>query len=226
MSRHAELIAAWLLFAVFGAASPAQADFSACESAYTSNDPHQQIDLYTICLTKSGMAGADRAGGFNNRGLAYERVGEEDKAFNDFTWSIESDPNWGTAYLNRGYLYRKRQDWPHALADFDRAAHLAPVNARPKAFNAEARLLLDCPDPSLRNPAKAIVAAKASLRLRDDAATHDILADAYAAVGQADDAVSEESRAVELAGKSGDNLTEYNAKLEALKAKAGKPAGG
>jgi tetratricopeptide (TPR) repeat protein len=211
---------------VLATAGAAKADFSACDSAYRASDPHQQIDLYTICITKSGLAGAQRAGAFNNRGLAYEQIGEHDKAFQDFTWSIESDPNWGTSYVNRGFLYARRQDWAHALADFDKATRLDPVRDRPTAVDAEVRLLIGCPDPAFRNPVKAIELAKGSLRLHDDARGHDLLAAAYAGAGQLEDAVREETRAVELAGKSGSAPTEYATRLEALKAKLDRPASG
>ena len=225
---RARLIAAGALALALGAgmAGPALADFSACDSAFTAKDLPQRIDLWTLCITKSGLTGAERAGAFNNRGIDYNRIGREDKAFLDFTWAIEADPYWGTAYLNRGLAYERRQDWPHALADFDKAAHLDPVDVRPHALLAEARLLLDCPDASVRNPAKAVEAAKASLRYRDDAATHDVLASAYAAAGHADDAAREESRAVELATRSGEHLDEYKTRLDQLKAKAGAQSSG
>jgi tetratricopeptide (TPR) repeat protein len=212
--------------ALMALAGPAWADFSACESAFVATDPHQRIGLWTICITKSGLTGAERAGAFNNRGIDYEQVGQEDKAFQDFTWSIESDPNWGTAYVNRGRLYAKRGDWPHALADFEKAAHLDPPEARRRAVEEEAGLLATCPDPSIRNPAKAIELATALLKRREDASAHDALATALAAAGQLGDAVREESRAVELGDKQPERQAQYKARLEALKAKAGTQSSG
>jgi tetratricopeptide (TPR) repeat protein len=228
MTGRAKLIAAGAFAAALsvGAAGPALADFSACESAFTATDPHLRINLWTLCITKSGLTGPERAGAFNNRALDYLHTGEEDKAFQDFTWSIESDPNWGTAYLNRGSLYAKRQDWAHALADFDKAAHLDPVPARRLALESEIKLLATCPDASIRDPAKAIQLAKAEIKRHDEAAAHDALAVAYEAAGQLDDAIREESQAVAQGDKQPERLAGYKARLEQLKAKAGTQSSG
>ncbi len=80
-------------------ATPALADFSACGSALVATVPQEEIRLYTICITKGGMPVQDRAGAYNNRGNAYLREGEPDRAFEDLTRAIESDPRRGTGYL-------------------------------------------------------------------------------------------------------------------------------
>jgi tetratricopeptide (TPR) repeat protein len=213
--------------ALVACASPALADFSACDSALRTNDPKQQVDLYTICITKSGLTGAERAGAFNNRGLAYVRTGEDEKAFQDFTWSIEADPRWGTAYVNRGFMYQKRGDWAHAIADFDTAGGLSPVEGRAPALQAEARLLAMSPDPAIRNPKRAIEVAQKALKLQKGAPEHDALAIAYAADGQFDAAAQEEAKAIELASKppSPGGLAEMKARLEAFQKRATGPAG-
>ena len=87
-----------------------------------------------LCLTKSGMVDhRDREGAFNNRGLAHLAVGDADKALQDLTWAIEEDPDWGTAYLNRGRIYLDRQDWAKAQADCDKAVRLPPSRERAEA---------------------------------------------------------------------------------------------
>jgi tetratricopeptide (TPR) repeat protein len=116
-----------------GLAGPALADFSACDSAFRESDPNRKLVLWTHCITKSGLTGAERAGGFNNRGLVYEKLGEPDKAVQDFTWSIQSDPNWGTAYVNRGQMYLSCGDWAKAEADCSKATKLPPAEDRAAA---------------------------------------------------------------------------------------------
>jgi tetratricopeptide (TPR) repeat protein len=198
MNAWTGLVAAGAFAAALGVAGPALADFSACDSAFTATDVHQQINLWTICITKSGLTGADRAGAFNNRGNAYRRIGEEEKAFQDFTWSIEADPNWGTAYLNRGHMYERRGDWAHAVADFEKAGHLSPIDVRAEALNDEAWLLATCSDREVRNGPKAVELAQKAISYKDGPAQRDTLAAAYAQSGKFDDAVREESKAIEL----------------------------
>jgi tetratricopeptide (TPR) repeat protein len=222
----ARLIAALAFLAALGLAGPALADFSACASAYSASDAKQQVDLYTICITKSGVTGADRAGAFNNRGLAYLRLGEDDKALQDFSWSIEADPNWGTAYVNRGRMYERRQDWAHALADLDKAGRLSPIPARAEALQAEAQLLAGCPDPQLRDGKKAVEAALKSISYKDGPAQRDVLAAAYAQAGRFDDAAREEAKAIELVKTGGpDDAAAYRQKLELYRRGAPAPAG-
>ena len=96
---------------------PARADFSACESALQAKDVHQQIALYSSCLKRGGLVATDIAGAFNNRGVDYRRIGDTDAALQDFTSSIQYDPNWPTAYVNRSYIEASRGKCEEALAD-------------------------------------------------------------------------------------------------------------
>lgn len=216
------------------AVTPALADLSACASAEVAKDPHQQIDLYTICLKHGGLGATDLAAALNNRGVIYEQIGETDKAVQDFTWAIQYYPNWSTPYANRAWIYVGRGQWTlaeadatqalrypsyyipragdfvlrgevrvhlgryrEAMADFDQA--LRRDRKSVSAYEDEAWLLATCPDPAIRNGAKAVQLAQAALKLADKASLHDTLAAAYAEAGQFDEAVREQSRAIELA---------------------------
>ncbi len=140
MSRHSTLLAAIAALALGGLATPALADFSACDAGLRASDPHQKIDFYTICLTKGGLVATDRAGAYNNRGIAYLSLGEIDNALQDFSWAIENDPTWGTFHLNRGRIYLQRRDWAKADADFTAATRQVPIDARARAFAWRAQL--------------------------------------------------------------------------------------
>jgi tetratricopeptide (TPR) repeat protein len=198
MRRIARLAVTALALAFVGT-RPALADFSACESALITDDPHQQVTLYTTCITKGGLAIRQRMGAFNNRGIAYRRLGEDDKALQDFTWAIESDPDWATSYINRGQMYEARGDLAKALADFDKAIEVGPSNVSYSAYNAEAWLYATNRDPAVRNGAKAVRLAQKAVSLVSSPATRDTLAAAYAEAGQFDDAVQEEIKAIALA---------------------------
>jgi tetratricopeptide (TPR) repeat protein len=97
-------------------------------------DQHERIHLYTLCLSKGGLVAEDAAGALNNRGVAYEAIGEADKAFSDFNDAIADDPTWGMSYLNRGRILMVRGQPADAEADFDKAIRLQPSRIRPFAL--------------------------------------------------------------------------------------------
>ena len=124
-------------------ARPARADFSACESAFQAKDVHQQIVLYTGCLKHGGLTGTDVSSAFNNRGVAYEQIGEIDKAFADFTAAIQYDPNWPRAYENRAFIEAGRGKCDEAQADISHALKLAPHEKQ--YLDARDKLAGSCP---------------------------------------------------------------------------------
>ena len=71
------------------------------------------------------------AGPIENRGAAYERKGDIDKAIADFTKAVEVNPKSARAYDFRGALYSKRNERDLAIADFEKAIAINPkyVNA-------------------------------------------------------------------------------------------------
>ena len=208
---------AWALIALLGAATPALADFSGCESAYTRKDPREQIDLYTVCLTKGGLPPSQRAGAFNNRGVAHLQLGETDKAFEDFDVAVQLEPDWGTAYLNRGDVFASRGEWAKAKADFDQAVRVGPTGEiRADALRHDAWLLATCPDSAIRDGHRAVELAQKAIKREDGPTFRDTLAAADAEAAQFDQAQLEEARAIELARSKGqtDLLAAFEARLE------------
>ena len=137
------LAPALALAAVAFAWAPARADFSACESAAQSGDPHQKIDLYTSCLKHGGLASTDVAGAFNNRGVAYEQVGETDKALQDFIWATQYDPTWPLFRANRASLEARKGQCAEALADLKLLLKLGPH--RKESLELQGRVTAACP---------------------------------------------------------------------------------
>ena len=124
---------------VLGAGS-AHADMSACESAPYAKDYREQVNLWTLCIEKGGGIDAGNLGGaLSNRGVAYVRLGEFDKAMADFNASISYIPRWGFGYYNRASLYARRGEWTKAEADLDIAAKLDPARIRPSVFQLRAQ---------------------------------------------------------------------------------------
>ena len=217
MSRGAVFaVAATLGLAVMGSATAALADFSACEAALSVDDPRQQVARYTTCISKGGLAIQERMGAYNNRGIAYGRLGEVDKAFQDFNWAIESDPHWPTSYINRASVYLSRGDVAKALADFDMAIKVSRGRMSLPAYKTEAHILATFQDPAFRDGPKAVRLAKEAVSFEDSASTHDTLAAAYAEAGQFDDAVKEQTKALALARSklSADQAAAYQARLD------------
>jgi len=56
-----------------------------------------------------------------SRGVLYWReMGQHDRAIQDLTRVLELDPCHAMATLNRGLAYKMQQDYPRAMADFQR----------------------------------------------------------------------------------------------------------
>jgi len=61
-----------------------------------------------------------------NRGLAYQRRSEFDRAIEDFDRVIGLRPETSKAFYNRGMAYQSKGEFHRAIQDFDRAVHLTP----------------------------------------------------------------------------------------------------
>jgi tetratricopeptide (TPR) repeat protein len=92
-----------------------------------------------FCLPKSGKAvpngpdGSTRSNttatgceAYNNRGFAYWRKDENDRAIADYNEAIRLDPKFAKAYSNRGLAYRDKGDTGRAIADYTEAIRLDP----------------------------------------------------------------------------------------------------
>jgi tetratricopeptide (TPR) repeat protein len=82
------------------------------------------IDGCTAVI-QSGREPRERlATAFDNRGVAYRRKGEYDRAQEDYEQAIRLNPSNATAYNNRGILYRIKNEYARAIADYDEAIWL------------------------------------------------------------------------------------------------------
>jgi tetratricopeptide (TPR) repeat protein len=61
---------------------------------------------------------------FDNRGVAYRRKGEYDRALQDYEQAIQLNPSNATAYNNRGIIHRIKGEYARAIADYDEAIWL------------------------------------------------------------------------------------------------------
>jgi tetratricopeptide (TPR) repeat protein len=128
------------------------------------------------------------------------------------------------AYANRGRVYMKLGNYPEALADYDKAIHIAPYEW--PAYNGRARVWATAPDfvYHLRDGKKALAEAKKACELAnwDEWYCLATLAAAYAETGDFESAVKWQTKAMEMSQPAEDRDQADNEKRLALY-KAGKP---
>jgi tetratricopeptide (TPR) repeat protein len=118
------------------------------------------VELYTEALQKKTPKAAEA---HNWRGMAYEELGDQDKALADYNEAIRISPNYADAYNNRGELYRKQKKFALAARDYSEAIK-HDKNFPEAQFNAA----LVAEDQ--RNPQNAIKFYEEYLKLSPNAA--------------------------------------------------------
>ena len=76
---------------------------------------------------------------FNNRGAAYERKGQYDRAIQDFNEALKLEQDFAEVFYNRGVAYADEGELDHAIEDYGRAIRLkgdyaAAYNNRGNAY--------------------------------------------------------------------------------------------
>lgn len=126
----------------------------------------------------------------NNLGTALLQLGRVQPALASFREAARIDPNLADAHLNVGLISRALGDFPEAISRFRRAIELNPGWVT--AISSLASLLAAAPEASIRNPVEAVRQADraATLTLRRDANTLDVLAVAHASAGDFEQAIA------------------------------------
>jgi len=87
------------------------------------------LSLWSDVVSKS----PGKAQSVNNRGMAYNSLGQRDNAIADFTKAIELSQGYADAYTNRGNIYATNEQWGKAIADYTSAIAINPKDA--EAYN-------------------------------------------------------------------------------------------
>src|SRR5262249_48969062 len=81
-------------------------------------------------LIDNFLAPPTNAQAYLDRGAAYARKDDNDRAIADFNRAIQLDPKNAQAYIQRGGTYSVKGDEDRAIADYNQAIKLDPQNAR------------------------------------------------------------------------------------------------
>ncbi len=75
-------------------------------------------------VIQSGKETSKLAEAYCNRGVAYAKRREYDRAIADYDKAIDLDPKNAKAYYQRGYVYDIRGEHDRAMADYNKAMGL------------------------------------------------------------------------------------------------------
>ena len=120
--------AAPVIFFLAGWTHSAQADFSqeVRRCNFGGSHPDIRIAACTRNIQSGRFTGQNLAIAFSNRGLAYKKSGQEDKAIADFSEAIRLIPDFVYAFNNRGNVYYFKGQLDQAIKDFNEAIRLKP----------------------------------------------------------------------------------------------------
>lgn len=89
-------------------------------------DPEPRIVACTQSIKSGKWKGRNQAINYGNRGQAYQRKGDNDRAMADYNQAISIDPKNPVFFNNRGIVYRNKGDFDRAIADYTQAISLNP----------------------------------------------------------------------------------------------------
>ena len=124
--------------------------------------------------------------------------GDYDKAIGCYTDAIELNPKGWWYYVCRGRAWQHKGEYGKAIAEFDKVLLDEPEEVN--ALNYRAWLRATCPDAKYRDGAKALLDAQkaADIHFFEEESNLDTLAAVYAELGQFDEAIVHQERAIEL----------------------------
>jgi len=105
-------------------AQPAHAGMA--EDCMRGIDPDLAIRGCSAAIRSRQWFGKNLANAYNNRGVAYNKLGQYGRAILDFDQAIRLDPGYAFAYNNRGSAFGALGELRHAIQDYDQALRIDP----------------------------------------------------------------------------------------------------
>ena len=149
-------------------------------------------------LSEAIRLAPDSIDGYLLRAREWEKDLKPDRALADFQAAIAIDPRETLAYLGRGRIWKMNQEFGKLLANFEALARVAPED--PVGHREVAWLLATCDVGGFRDGRRALDEATVACKLTrwSDPSCLEAIAAACAEVGDFDDAVRWQVRAMEL----------------------------
>ena len=98
-----------------------------------SADPDRRIRGCTQVIERGEKeTRKNRSFAYDNRGNAYYKMGEFDRAIADFSAAIALNPNDAIAHYNRGNAYENKGDREQAIVDYRKALEINPSDQNAK----------------------------------------------------------------------------------------------
>jgi len=149
-----------LVLLLLGISAPVEAtgiDFAKSASAAEDRgDWDEAIRLYGQSMAAGDLTKENLAVVHYDRGIAYARKGEVDKAIADYNAAIELLPDYVAAYHGRATAYRDKEMTEKAIADLDTAIRIAPDDAFAYENRGRAYLHLGKADAAVNDMVKAL----------------------------------------------------------------------
>ena len=158
------------------------------------------------------------------RGACYAEKGLHDKAIADCTEAIRLDPKDADNYSGRATCYQKKHEYNLALKDYTEAIRIDPHNL--DAHNAIAWLRATCPNNEIRDGKAAVEHATKACELSQwkNGGYFDTLAAAYAEIGNFEEAIRWQKKALEVGlGPDVDAKEVEKARLRLTQYQQGRP---
>ncbi len=162
---------------------------------------------------------AKHADAYNNRGDVWYEKADYEKALADYNEAIRLDAKNADAYNNRGRVWSSKKDYDKALADYNEAIRIDPTDYY--GLCNKGKMLATCPKDSIRDGKKALELTKKACELSHykEAWVLAALAAAHAELGQFDDAVKWQKKALEDKEYAEDEDKKGKKKLETYEQK-------
>jgi tetratricopeptide (TPR) repeat protein len=148
MRRLIILFALGLPLAAGAAAAASLDDVRSGNAAFGAGRYEEAVEVYTRAVLAGDLDPEALAIAFNNRGVAYNELGDYDKAIQDYGQALALVPgdktatkNLRNAHIRRGGAAQQLGEQDAALADYTRAVELEP--GHPLAYRRRGQLLLE-----------------------------------------------------------------------------------